>query len=84
MLLSTGRKSGKGCFVYNTGQKVKPVNEDAVAVIQKYRMDPPAPLVEEDNRMRLVSRFVNEAVLCLQEKILDNPVLKFLCYTCFH
>ncbi|KAK6638637.1 hypothetical protein RUM43_006904 [Polyplax serrata] len=69
-----GRKSGKGCFVYNTGQKVKPVNEDAVAVIQKYRMDPPAPLVEEDNRMRLVSRFVNEAVLCLQEKILDNPV----------
>ena len=78
MILFLGRKSGKGCFVYGTGQKVKPVNSDAVTILEKYKTTPPAPLVDEDSQMRLVGRFVNEAVLCLQENILDNPVCLFI------
>ncbi|XP_057679172.1 hydroxyacyl-CoA dehydrogenase trifunctional multienzyme complex subunit alpha a [Corythoichthys intestinalis] len=70
-----GRKSGKGCFIYGKGKKEKSVNPEAEAILKKYKLSA-APSVSSDSdiQYRLVSRFVNEAVLCLQEGILTNPV----------
>ncbi|XP_061610598.1 hydroxyacyl-CoA dehydrogenase trifunctional multienzyme complex subunit alpha a [Phyllopteryx taeniolatus] len=70
-----GRKSGKGCFIYGKGKKAKTVNSDAEAILKKYKLSaPPTVSSDSDIQYRLVSRFVNEAVLCLQEGILTNPV----------
>lgn len=61
-------------FLYDAKSKQKPVNPEAVAVIRKYAVQPKGPSSPEDQTMRMVSRFVNEAVLCLEEQILRNPV----------
>ncbi|KAJ0061015.1 hypothetical protein NL108_004732, partial [Boleophthalmus pectinirostris] len=70
-----GRKSGKGCFVYGKGKKGKTVNSDAEKILQKFKLSAPSTVSSDsDIQYRLVSRFVNEAVLCLQEGILTSPV----------
>lgn len=69
-----GRKSGKGFFDFGSGTKKKPVNSDAVSIIKNYACEPKEPLTDEDIKNRLLLRFVNEAVYCLQEEILRNPL----------
>ncbi|XP_048830307.1 trifunctional enzyme subunit alpha, mitochondrial-like [Brienomyrus brachyistius] len=70
-----GRKSGKGCYVYQEGTKHREVNPELGGIVEKYKMAPNAAVSSDsDVQYRLVSRFVNEAVLCLQEDILSNPV----------
>ncbi|XP_058446813.1 trifunctional enzyme subunit alpha, mitochondrial [Malaya genurostris] len=71
-----GRKSGKGIFVYEGGKsKNREVNHEALAMLkQKYSLQSRGANSVEDMQLRMVSRFVNEAVLCLEEKILDNPL----------
>ena len=70
-----GRKSGKGIFMYDGGKGSRPVNNDALQIIkQKYALESRGANTPEDMTMRMVSRFVNEAVLCLEEKILDSPL----------
>ncbi len=85
-----GRKSGKGFYIYDgkkassaermvrsfVGRKSpKPINEAAQKIIAKgasrgsSKKHDPAAVAE-----RIALRMVNEAVLCLQEGILDNPV----------
>ncbi|XP_077588215.1 hydroxyacyl-CoA dehydrogenase trifunctional multienzyme complex subunit alpha b [Stigmatopora nigra] len=69
-----GRKSGKGCYVYQPGLKSRDVNPDIEEILAKYKIVPnPAVSSDSDIQYRLISRFVNEAVLCLQEGILNNP-----------
>lgn len=70
-----GRKSGKGFFVYEQAKsKERAMNEGALNIIKKYSSQPKLACTMEDHQMRLGTRFVNEAVLCLQEGILENPL----------
>uniref|UniRef100_A0A8C3TVB1 Trifunctional enzyme subunit alpha, mitochondrial n=1 Tax=Catharus ustulatus TaxID=91951 RepID=A0A8C3TVB1_CATUS len=70
-----GRKAGKGFYVYQEGVKNRSVNSGMDEILQKFRV-PANPDVcsDEDIQMRLVTRFVNEAAMCLQEGILSNPL----------
>ncbi|XP_050306707.1 trifunctional enzyme subunit alpha, mitochondrial [Anthonomus grandis grandis] len=69
-----GRKSGKGIYVYEKGSKHREVNPEIITILKKYSMEPKGPFEDEDKKMRMVTRFVNEAVLCLEEKILASPL----------
>ncbi|OWR50827.1 hydroxyacyl-coenzyme A dehydrogenase [Danaus plexippus plexippus] len=70
-----GRKSGKGFYVYEKGTKNRDVNQDAVNILKtKYSLEPKGANTVEDQQLRMVSRFVNEAVLSLEEKILHSPL----------
>lgn len=69
-----GRKSGQGCYVYSGRKgKTKKVNTEAEALLEKYRISVRGSHDVEEVQMRLVSRFVNEAIYCLQEGILNSP-----------
>lgn len=71
-----GRKAGKGFFVYGEKKKdPKPVNTGMMDILQKFGFPNGGPKpTSEEIQQRLALRMVNEAVLCLQEGILENPV----------
>lgn len=71
-----GRKSGKGIFMYvNKTKGSRPVNMEALEILkQKYALVSKGANTAEDMTLRMVTRFVNEAVLCLEEQILHNPL----------
>ena len=70
-----GRKSGKGLYIYQDGTKDRPVNPEGLDIIKKYALTgPPATGGDEDIQLRLVSRFVNEALYSHQDGILATPL----------
>lgn len=70
-----GRKTGKGIYNYGDGKKgSKKVNEEAQKILSKYRLTPNAECNNvEDQQLRLISRYVNESLICLQEGIIRQP-----------
>lgn len=71
-----GRKSGRGIYIYEANKKgSRDVNPEAEAIIkQKYSLESKGANTPEELQLRMVSRFINEAILCLEEKILDSPL----------
>uniref|UniRef100_A0A8C3YFM6 enoyl-CoA hydratase n=1 Tax=Catagonus wagneri TaxID=51154 RepID=A0A8C3YFM6_9CETA len=69
-----GRKSGKGFYIYQEGVKNRNLNSDTESILASLKIPSrPDASSDEDLQYRLVTRFVNEAVLCLQEGILATP-----------
>lgn len=70
-----GKKSGAGFYTYTKkGRKTtKALNPEVTALIASLTpKDQKAPS-EKDVQMRVMSRFVNEAVHCLQDEIIESP-----------
>jgi len=83
-----GRKTNAGIYDYAPtsqlptvlknlpGMKApkKQANEEAKKIIAKYHTPPPTSVSSiEDRQLRVISRFVNEALLCLEEGIIATP-----------
>lgn len=52
------------------------MNVEAKKILEKYRLEPPNSVSSTtDRQLRVVSRFVNEALLCYQESIISSPVI---------
>ncbi|CAJ0595189.1 unnamed protein product [Cylicocyclus nassatus] len=78
-----GRKSKKGIYSYQEDipfplsliQRGKSVNGDALKIFDKYRLTAPQNCSSmEDQQLRLASRYVNEALICLQEGVIASPM----------
>jgi len=70
-----GRKSKKGVYTYSADSKDKPVNAKALEIFKKHSIvAPPAVAGDEDVKLRLVSRFMNEAIFAHQDGILATPL----------
>jgi len=71
-----GRKSGKGFYLYpqDSGKKsVKQINPEALEILKKFTKTK-LKLSQEDIQNRMVLRFINEAVTCLQDEIIASPL----------
>jgi len=60
--------------VYKAGTKSRPENTEAISLLENFKLQPRGEQSVENQQLRMVSRFVNEAVLCLEESILNSPV----------
>jgi len=73
-----GRKNGKGFYNYpaaKPGQKAgkREANPEITNILKPF-MRTPVKLEIEDIQKRMAYRFVNEALHCLQDEIIANPV----------
>ena len=71
-----GRKSGKGIFIYpkGKGSGEREVNSGALELFKKFGVEGKGLDADEDLQLRLVTRFVNESVMSLQDGILATPL----------
>ena len=71
-----GRKTGKGFFMHPAGKQKGPkqINPEAQAIIDKYVAAGAngAALLDEEIQTRMLGRFINEAVLCLEDGIIRS------------
>jgi len=70
-----GRKSGKGCYIYSGGKGERSLNPEAQNIFKKFEIKPVESVgADEDLQLRLVTRFVNEAVMSLQDGVLRSAL----------
>jgi enoyl-CoA hydratase/long-chain 3-hydroxyacyl-CoA dehydrogenase len=67
-----GRKSGQGFYTYD--KKKKTINPEVQAYVKEF-VQTDLNLDEKEMQDRIVSRFVNEAAKCLEDEIIENPVV---------
>uniref|UniRef100_A0AC35TNS3 Enoyl-CoA hydratase n=1 Tax=Rhabditophanes sp. KR3021 TaxID=114890 RepID=A0AC35TNS3_9BILA len=72
-----GKKTNSGVYTYTTdakGKTKKEVNEAVSKILAEHKKEAPSAVSStEDRQLRIVSRFVNEAALCLQENVIAKP-----------
>jgi enoyl-CoA hydratase/long-chain 3-hydroxyacyl-CoA dehydrogenase len=66
-----GKKTGQGFFTYD--KKKKTINSEVKKFVSEFATKK-LNLSEEEIQNRIVSRFVNEAVKCLEDEIITDPV----------
>jgi enoyl-CoA hydratase / long-chain 3-hydroxyacyl-CoA dehydrogenase len=70
-----GKKSGQGFYTYGKGKKAKKtINPEMQSYITSF-VDRDLNLSEQEMQDRIISRFVNEAAKCLEDEIIENPVV---------
>lgn len=70
-----GKKSGQGFYTYGKGKKgSKTISPEIQAYIQSF-VERDLKLTEKEMQDRIISRFVNEAAKCLEDEIIENPVV---------
>lgn len=67
-----GKKSNQGFYTYD--KKKKTINSEVKAYVKEF-VKADLGLKEKEIQDRIVSRFVNEAAKCLEDEIIDNPVV---------
>ena len=67
-----GKKSGQGFYSYS-GKK-KTINPEVNAYIKDF-VKADLKLDDKEIQDRIISRFVNEAAKCLEDEIIENPVV---------
>lgn len=69
-----GKKSGQGFYSYDKKKKGKTINPEVTAYLKEF-INLDLNLGEEEIQNRIISRFVNEAAKCLEDEIIENPVV---------
>jgi len=69
-----GKKSGQGFYTYDKKKKGKTISPDVKAYLQEF-VEQDLHLDETEIQNRIISRFVNEAAKCLEDEIIENPVV---------
>lgn len=70
-----GKKSGQGFYTYPKDKgKKKFINDEVKQYAKKFVKDD-LKLDEKEIQNRLVSRFVNEAAKCLEDEIIESPMV---------
>lgn len=68
-----GKKTGQGFYTYPKGKGKKKFINDEVKSYAKQFVENDLKLTEKEMQDRLVSRFVNEAVKCVEDEIIESP-----------
>ncbi|KAL3920232.1 MAG: hypothetical protein SGILL_003361, partial [Bacillariaceae sp.] len=68
-----GKKSGQGFYTYDK-KKGKTVSPEVKAYVNDF-VQTDLKLDEKEIQDRIISRFVNEAAKCLEDEIIENPVV---------
>eukprot|EP00536_Pseudo-nitzschia_multiseries_P007701 jgi/Psemu1/240487/estExt_Genewise1.C_1830085 len=69
-----GKKSGQGFYTYDNKKKGKTISADVKAYLDEF-VNQDLNLDETEIQNRIISRFVNEAAKCLEDDIIENPVV---------
>jgi enoyl-CoA hydratase / long-chain 3-hydroxyacyl-CoA dehydrogenase len=69
-----GKKAGQGFYTYDKKKKGKTINSEVRHYLKDY-VQTDLNLDEKEIQDRIISRLVNEAAKCLEDEIIDNPVV---------
>lgn len=69
-----GKKAGQGFYTYDKKKKGKTISSEVKAYLKDF-VQTDLNLDEKEIQDRIISRLVNEAAKCLEDKIIDNPVV---------
>jgi enoyl-CoA hydratase/long-chain 3-hydroxyacyl-CoA dehydrogenase len=69
-----GKKSGQGFYTYKKGKKQPKISPEVESYVNAFRVKN-LNLKENEIQDRIVTRFVNEAVKCLEDEIIASPVV---------